>query len=156
VDGEALRLRDGGGGLLRRHTDSRRIWLRQRLPCGTHLSRCPGHPDLRGGERHPAHGHRPCVDAVRRSDLAGTGGGNMYKHLLVPIDNSALMGELVKEAVEYAKALGARITFFHAQPDYTHEITGEAALMQTIAPEEFKQMQEGAAKEVLARAEKVA
>ena len=62
----------------------------------------------------------------------------MYQHLLVPIDDSTLAGELTREAVAYAKSAGARITFFHAMPDDSTEITGEAVLLQTLDPDTFR------------------
>src|SRR5690606_38951935 len=51
-------------GLLRGAPDLRRLRLRGRLPGRADLPRCPGLPDLRGHQRHPAH-----------PDRAGTGGG---------------------------------------------------------------------------------
>jgi len=62
----------------------------------------------------------------------------MYQHLLVPIDASALADELMKEALDYAKSVKARITFFHALPDEDGDITGEATLLQSIAPEALR------------------
>ena len=41
----------------------------------------------------------------------------MFRHLLVPIDDSALSTETVRQAVMFASALGAKVTFFHAQSD---------------------------------------
>ena len=41
----------------------------------------------------------------------------MYRHLLVPVDGTDPSTETVGRAVEFAYALGARITFFHARPD---------------------------------------
>ena len=38
----------------------------------------------------------------------------MYRHLLVPIDDDDLSLEVVGSAVGLARAVGARITFFHA------------------------------------------
>jgi nucleotide-binding universal stress UspA family protein/hemerythrin-like domain-containing protein len=43
--------------------------------------------------------------------------GFMYRHLLVPIDDSDLSVEVVGNAVALARPLGARITFFHAVGD---------------------------------------
>ena len=40
----------------------------------------------------------------------------MYKHLLVPVDGSALTERAMKTAVEFAKQLGASITGFIAEP----------------------------------------
>ena len=42
----------------------------------------------------------------------------MYRHLLVPIDDSALSVETVRQAVTFAGTLGAKVTFFHANADY--------------------------------------
>ena len=41
----------------------------------------------------------------------------MYKHLLVPLDGSGLATEIVSQAVSFAAALGARITFVNARAD---------------------------------------
>src|SRR6266850_2224900 len=58
VDGEAVRLRDGREGLLRRDPDPRRLRLRRRFPGGTAVARRARDADLRGRERYPAHGDR--------------------------------------------------------------------------------------------------
>jgi nucleotide-binding universal stress UspA family protein len=42
----------------------------------------------------------------------------MYRHLLVPLDDSPLSAETVNQAVKLARTLGAKVTFFHAQADY--------------------------------------
>ena len=42
----------------------------------------------------------------------------MYRHLLVPLDDSQLAVETVNQAVRFAQSLGAKVTFFHAQADY--------------------------------------
>jgi len=42
----------------------------------------------------------------------------MYRHLMVPLDDSMLSVQLVRQAVDFAGAVGARITFFHANADY--------------------------------------
>ena len=42
----------------------------------------------------------------------------MYRHLMVPLDDSPLSADTVGRAVELARALGAKVTFFHAQADY--------------------------------------
>ena len=41
----------------------------------------------------------------------------MYRHLLVPVDDTDLSVEVVGNAVALARPLGARITFFHAVAD---------------------------------------
>jgi len=57
----------------------------------------------------------------------------MYRHLLVPTDGSFLSTELVNHAVDFARDAGARITFFHAIPDYF--ATADGALMRVVSPE---------------------
>jgi len=42
----------------------------------------------------------------------------VYRHILVPVDDSHLSTEVASKAVAFAKTTGARITFFHARPDY--------------------------------------
>ena len=49
----------------------------------------------------------------------------MFKHILVPTDGSALSESAVSRAVTFARASGARITFFYAQPDFPMPIYGE-------------------------------
>jgi nucleotide-binding universal stress UspA family protein len=39
----------------------------------------------------------------------------MYRHLMVPLDDSPLSADSVARAVELARTLGAKVTFFHAQ-----------------------------------------
>jgi nucleotide-binding universal stress UspA family protein/hemerythrin-like domain-containing protein len=56
----------------------------------------------------------------------------MYRHLLVPTDGSFLSTELVNHAVDFARDAGARITFFHAIPDYF--ATADGALMRIVSP----------------------
>lgn len=47
----------------------------------------------------------------------------MYRHLLVPVDSTGASSEAVGHAVEFARLLGARITFFHV-------LTGDATFGQ--------------------------
>jgi nucleotide-binding universal stress UspA family protein len=59
----------------------------------------------------------------------------MYRHLLVPLDGSPLSSTTVDQAIVYAGATGARLTFFHARPDLAS--TGEGALLHAMSPEDF-------------------
>lgn len=59
----------------------------------------------------------------------------MYHHILVPLDGSELAGPLLSQAVQFARALGARVTFFTMVEDYS--ATQEGALMRTLSPETF-------------------
>jgi len=78
----------------------------------------------------------------------------MYRHLLVPIDDSMLSVEAVRQAVEFARVLGARITFFHAKADYAGSSVG--ALERVMSPGAFNDQVAGEARALLAKAEVVA
>jgi nucleotide-binding universal stress UspA family protein/hemerythrin-like domain-containing protein len=80
----------------------------------------------------------------------------MYGHLLVPIDGSDLSIETVGRAAEFARTIGARITFFHAQPDYAASLSGDAEIVRLTSPADFAYMFEGRARELLAKAESAA
>lgn len=60
----------------------------------------------------------------------------MYKHLLVPVDNTSLSAANVTVATSLAKSMGARISYFHATPDFGS--TGEGALIHAIDPDKFQ------------------
>jgi nucleotide-binding universal stress UspA family protein/hemerythrin-like domain-containing protein len=78
----------------------------------------------------------------------------MYRHLLVPLDDSPLTVATVSQAVELARALGARVTFFHAKADYG--ATSLGALERVLAPAAFNEGMAGGARGLLAKAEVVA
>lgn len=59
----------------------------------------------------------------------------MYKHLLVALDDTPLGMTTVTRSIEFARALGARITFFHAAPDLT--ATGEGAMLHALDHQAF-------------------
>jgi hypothetical protein len=58
-DGQAIRLRDGGEGLFRRHPGARRLRLRLGFPGRAHLQGRARLPDLRRHQRHPKAADRP-------------------------------------------------------------------------------------------------
>lgn len=64
----------------------------------------------------------------------------MYKHILVPTDGSELSQHASQKAIEFAKSIGAQITFLYVQPDFPRPIVGEGAL---IAPEGREEFQRG-------------
>jgi nucleotide-binding universal stress UspA family protein/hemerythrin-like domain-containing protein len=80
----------------------------------------------------------------------------MYRHLLVPVDATDLSIETIGQAVEFARVLGARITFFHAVQDRASSLFGEAELARTAAPGECIYAGEGRARELLVKAEAAA
>jgi len=78
----------------------------------------------------------------------------MYRHLMVPLDDSPLSADSVSRAVELARALGAKVTFFHAQADYGASSIG--ALERVMSPAVFNENVAGEARAILAKAEVVA
>ena len=74
----------------------------------------------------------------------------MYRHLLVPLDDSPLSVDTVGQAVEFARALGAKVTFFHAQADYG--ATSIGALERVMSPAAFNERHGGEARGILAKA----
>ena len=77
----------------------------------------------------------------------------MYRHLLVPIDGTELSTVTIGAAVDLARVLGARITFFHARPDYSSSLRGEADAVRLTAPAEYTYAYEGRTRELLTKAE---
>ncbi|NMF88584.1 universal stress protein [Aromatoleum petrolei] len=77
----------------------------------------------------------------------------MYRHLLVPTDGTELSNELIASAVGLARALGARVTFFHAQREYAASLFGDGALMHLLSPDIFAEIAAGDGRAVLAKAE---
>ena len=76
----------------------------------------------------------------------------MYSHILVPTDGTALSVHTVTKAVEFARTVGARITFFYADPDASASLTDDAALLQLIAPDTYRDDYSGRAREILSKA----
>lgn len=73
-----------------------------------------------------------------------------FRHLLVPVDESTLSAENVSEAVRLAAAWQARITFFHATPDYS--ATQDGAVLRLVAPQDFAQVASGETHALLLKA----
>lgn len=80
----------------------------------------------------------------------------MYRHLLVPVDDTDLSIEVVGNAVGLARAVGARITFFHAVSDPSHSLASDAELLRLTAQEDYAYAFSGKARELLAKAEAAA
>jgi nucleotide-binding universal stress UspA family protein len=74
----------------------------------------------------------------------------MFKHILVPTDGSPLSSDTVKRAIVFAKEASAKITFFYAKPDYPIALYGEGALIDPTTPDQFAEMADKQAKEILA------
>lgn len=78
----------------------------------------------------------------------------MYRHLLVPIDDTPLADRVVDQAVGLAAETGARITFLHVAPDFGS--TTDGAVLHAVAPRLYARHSSGRAPLVLGRAESVA
>ena len=76
----------------------------------------------------------------------------MYRHLLVPIDDTDLSVAVVGDAVALARPLGARITFFHAVADAAASLRGDADVLRLTARDEYDYAYLGKAQELLAKA----
>ncbi len=53
----------------------------------------------------------------------------MFKHLLLPTDGSELSQRAVTQGIDLAKALGARVTAFHAIPRF-HILTYDPDMLE--------------------------
>jgi nucleotide-binding universal stress UspA family protein/hemerythrin-like domain-containing protein len=80
----------------------------------------------------------------------------MYRHLLVPVDDTDLSVEVVGNAVALARALGARITFFHAVADAAASLRGDAEVLRLTARDAYEYRHLGKARELLTKAEAAA
>ena len=80
----------------------------------------------------------------------------MYRHLLVPIDDSDLSVGVIGNAVGLARVVGARITFFHAVADPAHSLASDAELLRATAHDDYDYAYTGKARELLAKAEAAA
>ncbi|MBL8351117.1 MAG: universal stress protein [Burkholderiaceae bacterium] len=80
----------------------------------------------------------------------------MYQHLLVPIDGTDLSTEVIGHAVDLARRLGARITFFHAVADHSASLRGDVDVVRLTAGADYAYAFQGRARELLAKAEAAA
>ncbi len=82
----------------------------------------------------------------------GKGRKNMYKHILLPTDGSELSNKAVKQAIELAKAIGAKITALHVMPNYERYVNERYNVSAAMAePVKTKYTEDAAAlsKEIL-------
>ena len=80
----------------------------------------------------------------------------MYRHLLVPLDDTDLSIGVVGNAVALARAVGARITFFHAIGAAGGSLRGDAEVLRLTARDEYEYASVGKTQELLAKAEAAA
>ncbi len=77
----------------------------------------------------------------------------MYSHILVPTDGTHLASQTISQAVLFARSLGARITFFFADPDASASLTDDGALIHLLDPALYQDDFGGRSREILAKAE---
>lgn len=80
----------------------------------------------------------------------------MFKNILVPTDGSQLSADTAQRAISFAKETGAKIVFFFAKPEYPVAFYGEGALIDPTTPEQFADMAEKQAREILDACEAMA
>lgn len=78
----------------------------------------------------------------------------MFKHLLLPTDGSAASESAIRQAIEFAKATGAKVTGFHAVPAF-HTFTTNADMLEDTR-EQFEKDREEQARKFLASIEAAA
>ena len=74
----------------------------------------------------------------------------MYKHILVPIDDTAVSGANVQSALELARGFKAKVTFFYATPDWG--ATAEGARLREEDSRMFAEAALGETNALLAKA----
>lgn len=81
----------------------------------------------------------------------------MFKHILVPVDGGVLSNAVVAQACDFAREIGARVTFYHAKPSYfPASIAGEAMFDDVAAYETFRVAVDKQAETILKQAATVA
>jgi nucleotide-binding universal stress UspA family protein len=77
----------------------------------------------------------------------------MFKHILVPTDGSKLSDQAVKQAIDIAKALGAKITALVVMPDYEIYVSERYNVpvhMAAPVKEKYEEEEAARAKRILA------
>jgi nucleotide-binding universal stress UspA family protein len=80
----------------------------------------------------------------------------VYQHILIPTDGSTLSKKAVKEGVRFARAIGAKVTFFHAPVEFEPALYGEYFPPDLLTQGEFEKRAKRAAERILGEAAKVA
>jgi nucleotide-binding universal stress UspA family protein len=64
----------------------------------------------------------------------------MYRNILVATDGSKLSAKAVAHAIALARALGAKLTAFHASPDYPLPAYADGVMYDPVSPKEYAAM----------------
>lgn len=75
----------------------------------------------------------------------------MYKHILIPIDDSKLSGKAIKNGLALAHSMNARITGFTAVPEYRIPTETEVAARRAISLFEHEKRSAKKANAILGR-----
>jgi nucleotide-binding universal stress UspA family protein len=62
---------------------------------------------------------------------------DVYKNILVATDGSRLSNKAVVHAIALARALGARLTAFHASPDYPLPVYADGVVYEPLSRSEY-------------------
>ncbi len=77
----------------------------------------------------------------------------MYKHILVPTDGSKLSVKTVKQAVKFAKSVGAKITGFYATPEFGSTYYGDGYILRAPSANDYAEASEKQARKWLSTIE---
>ena len=61
----------------------------------------------------------------------------MYRNILVPTDGSRLSLKAAAHAIDLAKAIGARLTGFHASPDFPLPVYADGVVFEPLSRKEY-------------------
>jgi nucleotide-binding universal stress UspA family protein len=61
----------------------------------------------------------------------------MYRNILIPTDGSRLSLKAAAHAIGLAKAIGARLTGFHASPDYPLPVYADGVVFEALSRKEY-------------------
>ena len=75
----------------------------------------------------------------------------MYTNLLVPTDGTKLSDKAVAQSIALAQALKAKLTVFHASPDYPMPVYAEGVSVEMISRREYSKRAKEEAQKVLDR-----
>ena len=74
----------------------------------------------------------------------------MYQQILIAVDGSDLSEKAMKQGLELAKAIQAKVTILHVTPPWSSVAVGEVAVM--FPPQEYEENMAAAATKLLDRA----
>ena len=78
----------------------------------------------------------------------------MFKHILIPIDGSEFSDRAIDTGLRFAKSIGARVTGFIAEPDYTLPTYGDMISRRGESMDVYSTRSRSHAQGVLRRIEK--